>query len=50
MLEWRNINGPYTNRQQLRLVKGIGDKTFEQCAGFIRIMPQSVKSEKNNHG
>jgi uncharacterized protein len=29
--------GGFTNRSQLKKVKGIGDKAFEQCAGFLRI-------------
>lgn len=43
--EWREQNGPFINREQLKLVKGMGPKTFQQCAGFIRINPQtSAKS------
>uniref|UniRef100_A0A8C4DYH1 S1 RNA binding domain 1 n=1 Tax=Dicentrarchus labrax TaxID=13489 RepID=A0A8C4DYH1_DICLA len=42
--EWRELNGPFINREQLKLVKGMGPKTYQQCAGFIRINPQtSVK-------
>ncbi|XP_059483672.1 S1 RNA-binding domain-containing protein 1-like isoform X2 [Neocloeon triangulifer] len=41
LLQWRNENGPFTSRQQLLKVKGIGPKTFEQCAGFIRVIPYS---------
>ena len=33
----RTENGPFKNRQQLLEVSGIGEKTFEQCAGFLRI-------------
>ncbi|CUB02728.1 Transcriptional accessory protein Tex/SPT6 [Marinomonas fungiae] len=29
--------GGFSNRKQLKKVKGIGDKAFEQCAGFLRI-------------
>ncbi|KAM8738438.1 S1 RNA-binding domain-containing protein 1 isoform 1-T1 [Acanthopagrus schlegelii] len=39
--EWREQNGPFINREQLKLVKGMGPKTFQQCAGFIRINPQT---------
>ncbi|XP_068083252.1 S1 RNA-binding domain-containing protein 1 isoform X2 [Anabrus simplex] len=39
IIEWRSVYGPFMNRQQLLQVKGIGNKTFEQCAGFIRINP-----------
>ncbi|XP_045926143.1 S1 RNA-binding domain-containing protein 1 isoform X3 [Micropterus dolomieu] len=43
--EWREQKGPFINREQLKLVKGMGPKTYQQCAGFIRINPQtSAKS------
>uniref|UniRef100_A0A7N6AJZ1 S1 motif domain-containing protein n=1 Tax=Anabas testudineus TaxID=64144 RepID=A0A7N6AJZ1_ANATE len=42
--EWREHNGPFFNREQLKLVKGLGPKTYQQCAGFIRINPQTLKS------
>lgn len=42
IIEWRNKNGPFKNREQLLNVKGIGGKTFEQCAGFIRILPETA--------
>ncbi|XP_061546071.1 S1 RNA-binding domain-containing protein 1 [Phycodurus eques] len=35
--EWREQNGPFFNREQLKLVKGMGPKSYQQCAGFIRI-------------
>ncbi len=37
IIEYRNQNGKFTNRQQLKKVKKLGEKTFEQCAGFLRI-------------
>ncbi|KAM6956837.1 S1 RNA-binding domain-containing protein 1 [Aplochiton taeniatus] len=42
--EWREQSGPFTNREQLRLVKGLGPKSYQQCAGFIRVNPQSLTS------
>ncbi|XP_042358215.1 S1 RNA-binding domain-containing protein 1 [Plectropomus leopardus] len=42
--EWREQNGPFINREQLKLVKGMGPKTYQQCAGFIRINPQTLHS------
>ncbi|XP_078676315.1 S1 RNA-binding domain-containing protein 1-like [Branchiostoma floridae x Branchiostoma belcheri] len=44
LVEWRDANGSFINREQLRSVKGLGPKTFEQCAGFIRINPISINS------
>ncbi|TFH86576.1 RNA-binding transcriptional accessory protein [Billgrantia azerbaijanica] len=34
----RNAEGPFASRQQLLDVSRLGPKTFEQCAGFLRIM------------
>jgi uncharacterized protein len=33
----RNQNGPFPSREALRKVPRMGDKTFEQAAGFLRI-------------
>ena len=37
IVEWRNENGKFTSREDLKKVKGLGAKAFEQCAGFLRI-------------
>ncbi len=37
VVRWREANGAFKNRQQLFDVAGLGAKTFEQCAGFLRI-------------
>ena len=37
IVEYRTQNGAYTSRRQLLKVKRLGDKAFEQCAGFLRI-------------
>lgn len=37
IVEFRDQRGPYRKRTDLLEVKGIGEKTFEQCAGFLRI-------------
>ncbi|XP_069036125.1 S1 RNA-binding domain-containing protein 1 isoform X1 [Lepisosteus oculatus] len=44
IVEWREKNGPFINREQLKQVKGLGPKTFQQCAGFIRINPENLKN------
>lgn len=38
IIEHREEAGRYTNRKELLKVKKIGAKTFEQAAGFLRIM------------
>lgn len=42
IIEWRIKHGVFRNREQLLDVKGIGKKTFEQCAGFIRIRSETA--------
>lgn len=37
VVRWREANGAFRNRQQLLKVAGLGPKTFEQSAGFLRI-------------
>ena len=37
IVEWRNENGKFMSREDLKKVKGLGAKAFEQCAGFLRI-------------
>jgi uncharacterized protein len=37
IVEFRNENGAFRSRVQLNAVPGIGPKTFEQAAGFLRI-------------
>jgi uncharacterized protein len=37
IVEHRNQNGAFTSRVQLNAVTGVGPKTFEQAAGFLRI-------------
>jgi len=37
IVRWRDANGAFRNRKQLLDVTGLGPKTFEQAAGFLRI-------------
>lgn len=37
IVEYRNKNGAFNSRKQLIDVPRMGDKVFEQCAGFLRI-------------
>lgn len=34
---YRDVNGAFTDRKQLKKVPKLGDKAFKQCAGFLRI-------------
>ncbi len=38
VIAYRDEHGRYRNREQLKEVKGLGPKTYEQCAGFLRII------------
>ena len=40
IVAYREENGPFTGRRQLKKVPKLGPKAFEQCAGFLRI-PES---------
>ncbi len=37
IVQYRNEKGPFESREDMRNVSGLGAKTFEQCAGFLRI-------------
>ena len=37
IVEYRSENGAYGSRRELLKVKRLGEKAFEQCAGFLRI-------------
>jgi len=37
IIEYRDTKGSFTNREELLNVKKVGKKTFEQCAGFVKI-------------
>ena len=37
VVKYREENGAFASRQQLKKVNKLGDKAFEQCAGFLRI-------------
>jgi uncharacterized protein len=37
IIQYRNENGAFGSRNELKKVARLGNKTFEQCAGFLRI-------------
>lgn len=37
IVEYRNATGPFNTRQELMNVPRMGEKAFQQCAGFLRI-------------
>lgn len=37
IVAFRDQNGPFASREELKKITGFGEKTFEQAAGFLRI-------------
>ena len=37
IIEFRENTGPFVCREQLMCVKGLGEKSYEQAAGFVRV-------------
>ena len=37
IVDYRDAHGPFRNREAIRKIPRLGDKTFEQAAGFLRI-------------
>ena len=61
VVAYRNQNGPFRSRQELRKVPRLGPKAFEQAAGFLRIRglgkpagrqrrPSRVLRHRGSHG
>lgn len=38
IVQWRNEQGPFRSREDLKKVSGVGEVTFTQAAGFLRIV------------
>jgi len=41
VVRWRESHGAFSSRVDLLKVSGLGPKTFEQCAGFLRLRQSS---------
>jgi len=48
IIEHRTQKGPFKTRKDLLSVRSIGEKSFVQCAGFVRIEPRSVGGQLQN--
>ncbi len=46
ILHYREENGKFTNRKELKKVPKLGPKAFEQCAGFLRIADSDMPLDK----
>ena len=47
IVAYRDSNGKITSREELKKIGGMGEKTFEQCAGFLKI-PESSNPLDNS--
>ena len=48
ILDYKEKNGKIKSRGELEKIKGISDLTFEQCAGFLRIIDGTNPLDKTN--
>jgi len=46
IIDYRKENGPFQSREELKKVPRLGNKAFEQCAGFLRI--QNARNPLDN--
>ncbi|WP_025755307.1 Tex-like N-terminal domain-containing protein [Mycoplasmopsis cricetuli] len=46
ILDYKNLHGSFNNRNEVKKVKGIGPKTFEQAIGFLRIFSSNEYLDK----
>ena len=46
ILHYREENGKFTNRKELKKLPKLGPKAFEQCAGFLRIADSDMPLDK----
>ena len=47
IVRYREKNGPFATRADLRTVPKLGEKVFEQCAGFLRIRGSSTRLDNS---
>ncbi|AWX42903.1 RNA (S1 domain)-binding protein [Metamycoplasma cloacale] len=48
IVKYREENGKFTDRKQLKEVKGLGPKAFEQSVGFLRIYDSNIFYDRTN--
>ncbi len=47
IIEYRNENGPFKSRKELMKVPRMGDKAYEQAAGFLRVLNSKNPLDKS---
>ncbi len=48
IVKFREENGKFTNREQLKKIPRLGAKTYEQCIGFLRIVDGDEPLDRTN--
>ncbi|AZZ65310.1 S1 RNA-binding domain-containing protein [Metamycoplasma phocicerebrale] len=48
IVDYRNENGLFQDREELKKVKGLGPKAYEQCVGFLRIYDSKEFYDQTN--
>ena len=48
IVDYRNTHGSFNNRENLKNVARMGDKTYQQCAGFLRITTGSNPLDRSS--
>lgn len=48
IIDYKNKNGKISSREELEKIKGISEHTYEQCAGFLRIIDGNNPLDKTN--
>ena len=48
IIEHRETTGPFICREQLMCVKGLGEKSYEQAAGFVRVHTLNTAKDDND--
>lgn len=49
ILDYKKKNSSFKTREELKKVSGMDEKTFEQCAGFLRIFGSNPLDKTNIH-
>ncbi|XP_018012135.1 S1 RNA-binding domain-containing protein 1 isoform X2 [Hyalella azteca] len=49
IVKYREDVGPFRNREEIKKVKGIGPVSFQQCAGFVKIVPQTLRQRAKSN-
>ncbi|MGY5354619.1 Tex family protein [Wenyingzhuangia sp. IMCC45467] len=49
IVEYRSKNGKFNNLNDLKKVPRLGDKAFEQCAGFLRVQGKQILDNTGIH-